>query len=73
MFDETGSYTEQGLDWINKLTAAANVVLESGPTSSRPDSGLFIGRRFYDTTLGIEVMVFSVNPVVWKNSFGNVV
>lgn len=46
---------------------------QSGATADRPTSGLWIGRRFWDTTLQKPVYVASVNPAVWKDSAGVVV
>lgn len=43
---------------------------QSGPTSTRPKLNLWVGRMFYDTTLGYPVWVHSVRPTVWHNAAG---
>lgn len=72
LVDSTGRFTEQGLDWINRITRAANAVTESGPTSARPTTDLWVGRPYFDTTLGKALTLKSVGPpVVWQDSFLN--
>lgn len=44
-----------------------------GPTANRPTKNLFIGRPYYDQTLGYSINVHSVNPTVWHNGAGVVV
>lgn len=46
---------------------------QSGATTARPTSQLWIGRFFFDTTLGKPVWVKSVQPTVWVDGSGAVV
>ena len=46
---------------------------QSGTTANRPATGLWIGRQFFDTTLGKPVYVLSVKPAVWVDGAGTVV
>jgi hypothetical protein len=46
---------------------------QSGTTANRPTADLWIGRRFYDTTLNQPVYVASVKPTVWRDAMANVV
>ena len=55
--------------WGVTITAAR----QSGTTADRPTKGLWVGRRFYDTTLGKPVFVDSIGPVVWHDASGAVV
>lgn len=44
---------------------------QSGPTADRPTSGLWVGRTYFDTDLGVPVWVKAVSPtVVWANATG---
>ena len=45
---------------------------QSGTTAQRPTKVLWIGRRFFDTTLGKPVYLKSVGPVVWVDGVGTV-
>lgn len=58
-------------NWVQRIHIIARSLQDSGPTTQRPVSVLWIGRRFFDTTLGIPVWVKEVNPaVVWVNAAG---
>lgn len=59
--------------WLTRVNAIANANVDYGTTTQRPTSGLWIGRRYYDTTLGFPVYVDSVKPTVWHDAAGNVV
>lgn len=59
--------------WFARVHRIAAAVQSSGTTANRPTSVLWIGRTYFDTTLGIPVWVKSVNPVVWCNSAGGAV
>jgi hypothetical protein len=53
--------------WHRIITAAA----QSGVTANRPASLLWIGRPYFDTTLGKPIWVKQVNPsVVWVDAAG---
>lgn len=45
---------------------------QSGVTADRPTNALWIGRRYFDTTLGKPVFVKSVRPAVWVDGVGTV-
>ena len=46
---------------------------QSGATADRPTEGLWIGRRFYDTTLNKPIYVSAVKTTVWRDASGAVV
>lgn len=58
-------------DWQSFFHSAQQVAFNlsrSGPTASRPTStleGRWIGMPYFDTTLGFEINLQSVNPDVW--------
>lgn len=52
---------------IDKFVTAAKL---SGTTANRPTNYLFIGRTYFDTTLGLTVSLKSVAPDVWVNGVG---
>lgn len=53
--------------WVHTTVIAAR---QSGVTADRPTALLWIGRTYFDTTLGIPVWVQSVNPAVWVDATG---
>lgn len=54
--------------WHQTITS----MRQSGTTAQRPTAGLWIGRRFYDTTLN-KPIYFSALPDVWRDSQGTIV
>lgn len=58
--------------WFQRVQNVVTAAYGSGPTSERPDAYLWIGRRFFDTTLGKPVWVKSVKPTVWVDATGTV-
>lgn len=65
-----GSATVPFAVWISRVNTIANSVQNSGTTAQRPTTGLWIGRGYFDSTLGLPVWVKSVNPTVWVNGAG---
>lgn len=45
---------------------------QSGTTSNRPTKNLWVGRRYFDTTLGKPVYLKSISPTVWVDGVGTV-
>ncbi len=81
-FEQPGDFPLLGddgrlsLPWSQWFTRVHNMVASlymSGATADRPAKLLWIGRQFYDTTLGKPVWVNSVNPTVWHDASGAVV
>lgn len=45
---------------------------QSGSSAERPISNLWVGRRYFDTTLGMPIWVSQVNPtVIWTGATGS--
>lgn len=61
------------LPWKQVFSRWQKVILsvrQSGTTANRPTSGLWIGRTYFDTTLGKPIWVKTVGPTVWVNAAG---
>lgn len=56
--------------WFTRVGARLAAVEQSGTTAQRPVTGLWIGRRYFDTTLGKPVYVKSLGPTVWVDGAG---
>lgn len=59
--------------WLTRVNAIANANVDYGTTAQRPTALLWIGRRFYDTTLNKPVYVSAVKPAVWRDAMSNIV
>ena len=72
--DKSGALTPVWFAWFNSVFTWCQGMGQSGATAARPTKGLFIGRDYFDTTLGYKVTVKAVSPsVVWVNGAGAVV
>lgn len=61
------------MNWATRIHNIARSLQESGTTANRPITLLWIGRRYYDTTLNKPVYVSAVNPPVWRDAAGVIV
>jgi hypothetical protein len=71
--NDDGTPTNPWNQWFQRVQNVVTAAYSSGPTTSRPTKLLWVGRSFYDLTLGRPVWVYSVNPTVWKDAFGAIV
>lgn len=65
--------TNSFIQWVARIHAICTANRQSGVTADRPVSLLWIGRRYYDTTLNKPVYVSAVKPSVWRDAAGTVV
>lgn len=59
--------------WQQVFTRWHRIILaaqESGTTANRPTSLLWVGRMYFDTTLGKPVWLKTVNPIGWVDATG---
>ena len=59
--------------WFARAHRILSAMQSSGTTADRPTTLLWIGRRYFDESLGLPVYVRSVTPTVWINAAGGVV
>lgn len=72
--DKNGNWTPVFQAWLNSVYTWCQGMGQSGTTAARPTKGLFIGRQYFDTTLGYMVSVKAISPAtVWVNGAGTVV
>lgn len=70
--DQNGAVS---MGWATFFSAAFSILdalTMSGPTASRPVKFLWIGRNYFDVTLGKPVWLRSVGPNVWVDGVGTV-
>lgn len=71
--EQDGKASRTWGQWLSRTHDIVVSLQQSGPTADRPTKVLWIGRRYFDTTLGIPVWVQSVKPTVWVNASGSAV
>jgi hypothetical protein len=65
--------------WFQSIQRWLGPIGQTGVTSARPNSGVYVGLSYFDTTLGYPVFAKSVvssanaQVVVWVNASGGVV
>lgn len=70
LVDSEGNAVPVWDQWFNRIQSISSAAQQSGTTANRPTSGLWIGRRYFDTTLNSPVYVQSVRPTVWVSPGG---
>ncbi len=57
-------------NFFNSVFNVCNGLTMSGTTAMRPVVGLWVGRMYFDTTLGLPIWLKSIGPAVWVNAAG---
>lgn len=71
--DKLGKIMPPSEGWRNffqQVYSVCNALTLSGTTAQRPTVGLWIGRTYFDTALGIPIWVQSTGPTVWVDATG---
>lgn len=56
--------------WLSTANQVLQDISNSGTTAQRPTNFLYIGKPYFDTTLGVPIAVKSLSPTVWVNGVG---
>lgn len=59
--------------WFSKAYVLLFSIQNAGATDKRPTNDLFIGKFYYDQSLGKPIWLHSVSPIVWHDASGTVV
>lgn len=70
MLSMKGTPSPSWAQWTTLVHQTVTAQRMSGETADRPTKGLWIGRTYFDTTLGKPVWVQSVRPAVWVDATG---
>jgi len=68
--EPTGKFTQPWLNWASDIDRFVTAAKLSGPTANRPTDYLYIGRPYFDTSLGYQINLKSVMPNIWVNAMG---
>lgn len=68
----SGQVESGWLQWMQRTHNGAATLQQSGITADRPVTLLWIGRFYFDTTIGKPIWLKSVNPNVWVDGAGTV-
>lgn len=72
--DDRGRISGAAPSWRNFFSAVymiCNALTLSGVTAQRPTRFLWVGRTYFDVTLGLPIWVQSLNPTTWVDAAGN--
>ena len=73
-FDDANNWTTAWAQWLTRTHGSVITLQQSGPTAERPTKLLWVGRFYFDTSLGIPIWVSSVPakpaPAVWVDAAG---
>lgn len=58
--------------WFQQVYTICFAAQQSGTTAQRPTTLIWVGRRYFDNSLGKPVFVKSANPVVWVDGAGTI-
>ncbi|MBI2725398.1 MAG: hypothetical protein HYX42_04025 [Polaromonas sp.] len=70
--DDKGSATVPWMAVFSRWQTIISSGQDAGVTADRPTNVLWIGRRYFDQTLGKPVYLKSVRPSVWVDGVGTV-
>jgi hypothetical protein len=78
MFDKgsgnfTGNFTPAWAGWFSQAQTILFDTANSGTTAQRPTTLLYIGKTYFDTTLGIPIWMKTPATNTWVNGAGAVV
>lgn len=66
-------FTPAWAGWLSTAQYILQDVSNSGTTAQRPTNNLYVGKPYFDTTLGLAINIKSLGPTVWVNGAGGVV
>jgi len=72
LVDKNQNTTSEWITWFTVLWSVTDSIDSSGTTADRPISNLFVGRTYFDTTLGKPIWLKSARPNVWVLADGTV-
>lgn len=73
MFSKAGDFTPAWAGWFSQAQQILQDLSTSGTTAQRPTTVLYVGKFYFDTTLGYPVWVKTPGTNTWVNGAGAVV
>ncbi len=66
-------FTAPWATWFSNANQILQDLTNSGTTAQRPTTFLYLGKPYFDTTIGMPIVVKSLSPTVWVNGVGTAV
>lgn len=71
VIDDSRSLTAPFVGFLTAVFRICFAQQESGATAQRPVEGLYVGRRYFDTTLTKPIWISALTPaIVWVDATG---
>jgi hypothetical protein len=70
MFQDRTHFTPAWAGWFSTAQLILQDCSNSGTTAQRPTSGLYVGKPYFDKTLGIPIWLSNPTGPVWVNASG---
>lgn len=68
------NFTAAWAGWFSNAQTILADASNSGPTGQRPTAQMYVGKPYFDTTLGIPIWLKTPSPTpVWVNAAGTAV
>ena len=68
--DKAGRFATPMRVWLQGLWRLSTALGDTGTTAARTTVNLYVGRMYFDSTLGRPVWIKSLNPTVWVDATG---
>jgi len=68
--NQFASWPKSWANWLNQVWAVTTTLNSSGTTANRPTENLWVGRFYFDTSLGIPIWYDGTN---WIDATGSTV
>lgn len=74
VLSQAGTFTVEWINWFASVYRICRANVETGTTANRPTRNLWIGRRYFDTTINQPIYITQITPaVVWRDAAGAIV
>lgn len=71
MFDGSGNFTAAWAGWFSIVQYILQDQSNSGPTTQRPTTNQYVGKTYFDTTLGKPIWIKTGgSPPTWVDATG---
>lgn len=73
MQKDSANFTPAWMGWLSQAQTILQDASASGATTDRPQTQLYVGKPYFDTTLGIPIWMKIPGTFTWVNAAGAIV